>query len=144
MFTIRVSGLNEFTAAIQEMQARGDAAAKAIVAESVALIEARAKANFQGAHRRGEPHVGGSKPNVVTGMLRRSIGHEPIHRDGLATYSTRTGPRTVYGRRVELGYFGGAGRGRQATRPFPYMGPAVEGAQAGIGLIATRRWGEVL
>ena len=143
MFSIKVDGLKELGDAFAEMAAKADVAAKAIVAESVAVVEARAKANFHGSHARGEPHTGGSKPNVVTGMLRRSIGHEPIHRTGLATWETRSGPRTVYGRRVELGYTGGVGRGRQPTKPYPFFQPAVTGSQAQMGLIALRRWAQV-
>lgn len=136
MYNIRVSGVQEFGSALERIGKAADAAGRAIVTESAAVVEARAKANFVGAHKRGEPHVGGNKPNVVSGMLRRSIGHTPIVRTGPASYATAVGPRTVYGRRVELGM--------DPTRPFPYLRPAAVGSRAALSEIATRRWAAVL
>lgn len=135
-----VKGLRELEQALDGLAARIDAAGAAIVRDGAALVERAAKKNFEGAHPRGAPHVGGDKPNVVTGTLRRSITSDPIRRTGLGTYSTKVGPRTVYGRRVELGYSGGSGRGRQATRPFPYFTPAVREVSPRLRSIAAAHW----
>lgn len=140
MATVITQGLTESLKALQGMQARADAAARVIVIQSAALLEAEAKRNFVGSHAKGEPHVGGDKPNVVTGMLRRSITHDRVERYGVGSWRTRVGPTAIYGRRVELGYPGGAGRGRQRTRPFPFMQPAVASTRMRMASIAATNW----
>lgn len=134
-----LSGLPELRAAFTRLSAGADATALSIVTKAAANVEAKAKANFEGAHRRGEPHVGPSPgpPNIVTGTLRRSITHDRISRTGPYSYGTRVGPTTIYARRVELG--GTDSRGR-TTRPFPYFEPAVRAAQAEFAGLVTAEW----
>lgn len=139
-FIVKVFGGPEFAASIERMVLRLDVAAKAIATESALTIERAAKANFEGSHAKGEPHVGGDLPNVVTGTLRRSIRHDPVRRYSYATWGTTVAPTTVYGRRVELGYSGGSGPGHHTTRAFPYFQPAVDAAQPRIQSIAMLRW----
>lgn len=134
-------GLSEVLASFEKVSAQADAATRSIVAKAAATAEAAAKANFQGSHAKGQPHVGGSMPNVVTGNLRRSITHTTVTRTGLAEYSSKVGPTMIYGRRVELGYpGGGGGRGHQMTRPFPYFDPGVRTARAQFSAIAASEW----
>ncbi len=141
MAKVVIEGLPEFRAAVGELKTRIDAASRVIVVQSAALIEARAKRNFSGSHRRGEPHTGGAQPNVVTGFLRRSITTDPVTRSGFGVWSTQVGPTAVYGRRIELGHGGGGkGRGRQRTRPFPYLGPAVDVTALQRQYVAVEQW----
>lgn len=99
-------GLDEVMRELAAMTARAQVEAKNAVAGAAALVEKRAKRNFQGYHRKGEPHRGGpgSYPNVVSGTLRRSIITLPITSVGLGKYATTVGPTAKYGRRVELEY----------------------------------------
>lgn len=138
--------MREMFAKLDKIAARADATARSNIVEGAALVEKLAKRNFEGSHARGEPHVGGDKPNVVSGTLRRSIHHSPIIRLGLGYYATRIGPSTVYGRRVELGYIGdpGGGRGHQTTRSFPYFEPAVGVARPEFYAIGARGWARAI
>lgn len=120
-----------------------DRASRVVLAKSAAVIEAGAKRNFIGSHARGEPHVGGDRPNVVTGMARRSILTTPLQRTGEGGWSTQVGPTVVYGRRLELGYPGGSGRGQHRTRPFPYLRPAVDDSQWQLRAIALAEWAKI-
>lgn len=138
--TAEVEGLDQFDAAVARLMDRIDDAGRAIAVESLAVVERRAKGNFEGSHPRGMPHVGGAKPNIVSGTLRRSIRQTPVRRAGAQAWAGSVGPTTVYGRRIELGYPGGEGRGRQRTRPFPYLKPAVVESYDDIRGIGRRHW----
>lgn len=129
-------GLKEAYAAIDRISAQADAATREIVAKSAAVVEKAAKGNFSGSHKRGQPHVGGDRPNVVTGTLRRSIRPEPIVRVGLGEYGTTIGPRTVYARRVELGMNG--------KGAYPYFRPGVEDTKDELRAIAAETWRKFL
>ncbi len=135
-------GINEAIAALAKMDARVDAASMTTTVMVGAALETKAKNNFVGAHRRGEPRVpnGENKPNVVTGTLRRSIRSTPVVR--LASgYMTSVGPTTEYGRRVELGFRGADSLGRTYNQPpYPYFGPAVAEVRASALAIATTNW----
>jgi hypothetical protein len=140
-----VDGLDDFTRAIVAMQRRIDNAGRGIVTEGLAVVERAAKGNFEGAHPPGFPHVGGSKPNIVTGNLRRGITSTPARHVGVATWEGDVGPTAVYGRRIELGYpGGGSGPGHQMTRPFPYMKPAADASHARLQGVAVKRWGKAV
>lgn len=134
-------GLSEVQAAFTKVSAQADVAARSIVTKTAAVTEREIKNNFEGAHKKGQPHVGGDKPNVVTGTLRRSIGHERVTRTAAFTYGTRLGPRTKYARRVELG--GTDSRG-VTTGPFPYFEPGVRTARAQFSAIAATEWASFL
>ncbi len=141
MLRIEVTGVEQFLTGVERQIAAFDVAARATVTQGVAWAEATAKGNFQGAHRKGEPHVGGLRPNIVTGNLRRSITHDPIRRVGVATYASRVGPTAEYGRRVQLGWPGPSDGtpGHQVTRAFPYMPDAAE-AYSRLNEIALANW----
>ena len=133
-------GVAEVRAALEKVAAEAAAASREIVAKSAALVEAEAKKNFEGSHAKGQPHSGGSKPNVVSGDLRRSIRHEPVEPDGFG-YKTRVGPGMVYGRRVELGFTGTDSKGRHYNQPpYPYFRPAVESTAPKLELLAAEVW----
>lgn len=117
-------GLNEFKAAVDKLAIKSEEASREAIGVAAAIVEAEIKANFEGAHARGAPHVGGDKPNIVSGTLRRSVHADPITRVDKNDYVTFVGPRTVYGRAVELGYNG--------SHPYPYTAPAFKSAKPKI------------
>lgn len=139
-----ILGLPEYRAAIEKVAAETDAAARASVTKGAAYLEKEAKAGFEGVHTPGQPHVGGDKPNVATGTARRSIRSDPVSRMGLGDYRTLVAPRIAYGRRLELGYPGGEGRGHGHTRAFPYWGPAADKTREKFPEITADTWREFL
>lgn len=141
MAGFEVLGLREIQAAFVKVGAQVDSAAKATVQEATKQFLGDAKAGFEGSHKRGEPHAGGNKPNIVTGNLRRSILAEPIEHVGMGEYSTHAGPSMVYGRRVELGFEGPDSLGRVYTqRPFPYIDPAYKKLQDKLPDLMAANW----
>jgi hypothetical protein len=140
---IVTTGWTDLAKVLASMPAELEAANRRAANKSATLIEGKAKRNFIGSHARGMPHVGGNRPNVVTGMARRSIKTIPAVPAGAGSWMARVGPTVIYGRRLELGYPGGAGRGRQKTRPFPYLRPAVEESVWQIRVIALSEWAKV-
>jgi hypothetical protein len=114
-------GAKEAMAALDKIAVQGDLASKTMIASAAALVVKETQAQFQGSHKKGEPHVGGAQPNIVTGMLRRSIIMAPIVQVGASDYQTTVGPSAIYGRRVELGYKGSAA--------YPFFTPGVQSAQ---------------
>jgi hypothetical protein len=127
-------GEDKLKAALDALLLRIDAASKQIVAQGSALAISAAQRNFQGTHAKGEPHVGGDLPNIVTGDLRRSISADPIRRYAVAAYSVRLGPRMVYARSVEFGYNG--------SRGYPYFTPAMRQVTPVINQTAQRLWAQ--
>ena len=130
------TGIDDLFAGYEKMMTHADMAAKQIIAESGALVIALAQRNFEGVHKRGKPHVGGEKPNIVTGYLRRSIRMNPIVKIGRGSYVSQVGPNAVYGRSVELGRNGSTGH--------PYFTPAVHSAEQAFGLIRDRAFAQHL
>lgn len=133
-----VVGMGELFAAIDRITAEAAVVAKSIVTSGAAQTVRAAQENFEGTHKKGEPHVGGPKPNVVTGMLRRSIKFTPPERLGLFEYSSQIGPTTVYGRAVELGY------AARNMRPFPYFTPAAKQVMERLPAEAAAAWSRFL
>jgi HK97 gp10 family phage protein len=134
-------GLKDLYAALETAQKDADAASKEIVTQGAALIQKKAQANFEGSHRKGQPHTGGDHPNVVTGYLRRSIRMTPVTSYGAGTWGTTVGPTSVYGRRVELGFRGTDSLGRRYNQPaFPYFTPAVEEVTPDLEELAANTW----
>lgn len=126
-------GLGEANAAFARMNAGMDLAARANVEQASAILIREAMSNFEGAHRRGEPHRGGPKPNVVTGNLRRSIQAQSLIHDGPGRYSREVGPTAVYARAIELGREG-------HNRAYPYFGPAAKTIRQRMPAIAMENW----
>lgn len=126
------SGFGEVQAAFVRMGEGVDQAAKANMTEATAFLIKEAMANFEGAHKKGKPHVGGAKPNVVSGNLRRSIMADSTKHSGMGAYETTVGPTMKYGRRVELGL--------APTGAYPYFGPAAAKTRTIMSAIATANW----
>jgi hypothetical protein len=138
---VPILGLREFETALRNVAFNADEAGRIAVTKAAALVERKTKENFVGAHKKGEPHTGGDRPNVVTGTARRSVRSDPIRRLGLGDYSEIVAPRAIYYRRLELGWPTSDGtRGHAVTRPFPSFGPAVEDARREFPKIAADTW----
>lgn len=126
------TGLEAMEKAFTRAGVQADLAARENVrVASMALIR-DAQNNFEGSHKKGQPHVGGNKPNVVTGNLRRSIMADSLNHYAMGVYSARVGPTMKYGRRVELGL--------APTGAYPYFGPAAKVLRAEMAAIATANW----
>jgi hypothetical protein len=125
-------GIEDLEKAVTRAGIQVDAAARANVSVAAATLIRDAQNNFVGAHKKGQPHVGGNKPNVVTGNLRRSIMADSTKHYGMGLYSTTVGPTMKYGRRVELGL--------APTGAYPYFGPAAAHLRLEMAAIATANW----
>lgn len=125
-------GMSEFRAAIDRVGAGAVSAAKQTLVQSAATVIRKAQGNFEGAHPKGMPHIGGDKPNIVTGYLRRSIRMNPVVSLGLGFFGTQVGPDAIYGRRIELGFNG--------SKAYPYFQPAVDEASKEFPAIAAASW----
>jgi len=126
-------GFGQAAGALTRISAGVDVAAHASVDGATAYLIREAMSNFDGAHRKGTPHVGGPKPNVVTGNLRRSIIATSAERLGRGYYARDVGPTTVYARAIELGR-----EGHNAA--YPYFAPAVFKLRRYMPLLITENW----
>lgn len=131
-------GIPAFDEALRNIETNLDRASSAALVELAALAESKAKGNFQGSHAKGQPHVGGAMPNVVSGNLRRSIQRTAVLRTGPGDYMTRVFPSTVYARAVELG------NPRTGSRAFPYFAPAMKVVRANANDILSRAWSKYI
>jgi hypothetical protein len=142
-------GISEFGAALEKISKQADDASKVIVVKSSAVVIKESQANFEGTRKRvmgpraqkyghlvADRHVGGDKPNIISGNLRRSIKADPITRFGLAEHGTKVGPRMGYGRRVALGLDGSKG--------YDFFAPAVATARPLFAAIARDTWAEFI
>ena len=110
-------GLSQFTAALGEVVAFVDIAARESIAEIAAKLEELAKQKASG--RPG--------PEVISGHLRGGIKVAPIVRISGHSWGTEVGPTMIYSRRVELGFKNTDALGRTYTQPgYPYFIPAYE------------------
>lgn len=125
-------GMEELQRAFARVGGQVDAAAKANVAEASMRLIKEARDNFEGEHEKGQPHVGGNKPNVVTGNLRRSIMNSGLVHLAMGEYADKVGPSMRYGRRVELGL--------APTGAYPYFGPAAAKVRDQMAGIAAANW----
>lgn len=102
--TVRIEGVSALIAALEAKRVAVDRATFVATDQSGRLLQNDARRNFQGSHAPGFYHVGGDQPNTVTGNLQNSIQYlTPTHKEGLGTYSNRSGPQMVYSRVIEIG-----------------------------------------
>jgi len=126
------TGLADLEKAFVRAGVQADLAARENVRVAAMTLVRDAQSNFEGSHKKGQPHVGGGKPNIVTGNLRRSIMADSLNHYAMGVYTTSVGPTMKYGRRVELGL--------APTGAYPYFGPAAKQLRAEMGAIATANW----
>lgn len=94
--------VTDLITALEEIKVKVDLATRRATEKSAQYLQARAVANFHGAHPVGWHHEGGNSPNTVTGFLQRSIIYSPITGSG-GRYTTHEGPTAIYSRVIELG-----------------------------------------
>ena len=136
-----------FDASIDELKARVNVATRDAVALGGHEIEREAKLQFNpGSGGAESPHVG-SRPNVISGTLRRSIKLIPDSpfSTGLGQWQVSVAPTTIYGRRVELGFTGQDSLGRVYGPPanparYPYLKPGLDKALPILPRIFTDTW----
>lgn len=135
-FKLTVKGIDGAIADLEEIKLRVDEAMFAFVVKGLEEVNKRAKAVF----------IGGGDSNLVdtwrsdawplptrrSGFLMNSIrSSKPVH-IAPGTWGGQTGPRTVYGRRIELGYKGTGKWPYFTTRAFPFLKPGVADAMPAI------------
>lgn len=102
--TVSFDGVSSLIAAIEAIKPRIDAATRAATKETGNRLQTDARANFSGSHAPGWHHVGGDKPNTVSGHLQQSIMFlRPVTQTAPGRYTTKIGPTAIYSRVIELG-----------------------------------------
>lgn len=101
--TVRIEGLAPLLASLHSLKAREDAATRSATRDSGQRLVFDARSNFLGSHAPGFWHIGGARPNTVTGTLQASILSTSVVSTGPGRYSTRVGPHAIYARVIELG-----------------------------------------
>ena len=126
ILSIQVGGISELDAGFEEWQLRIGEAALEWVTKGGQLVADQAKGVFAGGSH-DYPWQGPNFPIPTShsGFLRDSIAVDNI-RTFAGGASSETGPKTVYGRRIELGYTGTGHFPYYTTRPFPFLAPAEE------------------
>ena len=157
--SIVVEGLQLFKDTLTDIQKKADAYMLKAVREMAQVVIEDARKEFTtvaidgsgverllergGKLQKGEKlsrkgaHQGGDRPNIRSGYLARSIKAD-FSVVGVGRAQAEIGPRAAYGRRIELGYPGGEGRGHARTRAFPYLRPGLEKAMPEITEIYER------
>lgn len=136
-----LTGVDEWMKALDLIVARATAAALEIVTGGAQLVVREAMSSFQGSHARGQPHVGGAAPNVVTGTTRRSIRMISASATGPGSAAAFVGPTVRWGRRLEKGFDGRDKLGRvYQQRPYPFMTPGLQRARAAYLALARDTW----
>ncbi len=124
---VHLDGVSDFDRSLELLKLRVDAAALQFVTLGGQIIADAAKQEFAGGSSivpwRG-PNF--PKPTAHSGFLRNSIRVAKIYRAEEGVWASDTGPTTVYGRRIELGYTGQGHWPFYTTRPFPFLAPAEE------------------
>jgi hypothetical protein len=134
-----VHGVHEVIAALERLAVEAAAASVRIVQRGQVVVEAEAKRQFTGEHKKGTPTTSspGSPPDVVTGTLRRSIRSDQPSPVGAFGASGRVYPTAIYARIMELG---GETWNGGFLPPRPYMQPAYLQAFDQLEAIAADEW----
>ena len=125
---IVVSDLPEFDLGLEAMMARVDVASRQFVLRGAEEIKTEAQAQFTGNSSNAWHSDAWPIPTRWTGNLESSIYMDNVKSLGKGVWQSETGPHTVYGRRVELGYHGSGHWPYYTTRAFPYMEPGIKRA----------------
>lgn len=123
-----------FTAGFAKLATEGDARTRLALEPLALAVERQARINASnGRHAYGTktPARPGEGPAVISGTLKRSVGHTPIEK-GFDGWSTKVGPRLgftpPYGRSPtpadRYGYYLETGLRNGAT--YPWLKPAAE------------------
>lgn len=161
--SIKVSNVPAVKSALEALKARLGHATSLATYEAGDVLVQKARANFVGAHAPGEWHLGGPKPNIVTGNLMFSILAGPVRNSGYGIYSVTAQPHTIYqsviehgrtiyphgqylrwvGRRSD-GSFGPIFKRSVTVPPYPYMFPAGMEMYSVMTPLYVRYWAEAI
>ncbi len=129
---LNLSGVDEFTTAIEALLVAVDRATADATLAASDLVEARARTNLGlTSHARGTPtpSAPGQPPARIDGTLQDSWKHTLPIPDGIGGWVCELSSGLVYSLIQEVG--GWAGRGhRSHLPPRPYLRPAVDAAAA--------------
>ena len=129
---IELTGIDEFTAALNATMAAVDRATADATAMASDLVEGRARANLartSHSRRTPTPSAPGSPPAKIDGTLQNSWQHSLPLPDGVGGWVCTLTSDLPYSSIQEVG--GWAGRGhRSHLPPRPYLRPAVDDAAA--------------
>lgn len=159
--TVTFSGAAEAIAALKAWGEREKVATFRGVQKSGEFFRDEARRNFEGVHPPTWPHIGGDKPNTVSGHLQSSIITSPVEPEGVGRYTIQVGPTAVYGRITELGgtiipvsahylswfsYWLMARQYRQEVtlQPHPYMLPAHNTTVMRMNGILSGEWADAI
>jgi hypothetical protein len=137
-----IIGLGKFAEAMEDWKLRADAASESIVRKGGAIVADFAKAQF--GHGSGDPTP--PQPTSRTGGLAKSIQTGDVKGSG-GTWSSKTGPTIIYGRRIELGYHGVDSLGRnygppnQGQPPYPFLAPGLLASKGALKELLETEWG---
>ena len=123
-----VEGIPEFDNALEAMSNRVNEAARMFVLRGAEEIKVEAQKQFAGNSTDQWNSTAWPIPTRWTGNLESSIYMDNVKSMGRGVWKSETGPHTVYGRRVELGYHGSGSFPYYTTRAFPYMEPGIKRA----------------
>lgn len=124
--SFHVDGIDALDSSLDVVKQLVSDATKKAITFSAHEVEAKSKDNFGPAHARGTPKTVQSKPQSITGSLRRSIRVRETVEQMPNTWVSRIAPDMIYGRRVELGFVGADSLGRVYNQPpYPYLGPGL-------------------
>jgi len=138
---VEIKGTKETIDALNRLGLAFDEAMKRVVEKGTILIANEAK---QGFNPPDDLPARPPRPTQRTGNLRNSINTTKARSLGLGRFAASVGPTVIYGRRVELGYPGGAGIGHQKTRAFPYLAPGFNRAKPKLEELYRKELSEVV
>lgn len=139
-----------FTAGFAKLATEGDARTRLALEPLAKAVERQAKINASnGRHKYGTPTPArpGEGPAVISGTLKRSVGHNPITKDATG-WKTEIGPRVgftpPYGRNPteahRYGYYLETGLRNGTT--YPWLKPAAEfAAKVSATVLFTKMYG---
>lgn len=129
--TVLVTGVDEFRAALGVKAKRVMTEGETFVRRAGSLVASKAKKHFIPSSEAAAVDEWRSDawpiPTRRSGALQASIRTTSVIESG-GVWTSRTGPTTVYGRRIELGYTGVGRWPSFTTRPFPFLKPGLEDA----------------
>jgi len=132
-----VEGIPQFDKALEDIILRVNEAALEFVKRGAEEIKIAAQKRISGNSTDKWHSTAWPVPTRWTGNLANSIYMDSATSDGRGTAQSTTGPHTVYGRRIELGYHGTGQFPYYTTRPFPYLQPGIKDAMPALDQLFT-------
>ena len=132
-----VEGVPEFESVIDAFMTIAKEATRDAVVSGAHLIEANTKASFGPVHARGTPKTDMTRPQSITGNLRRSVEVVESGPGGEWGWAARLAPQMIYSRRIELGF-------PKGVHAYPYLTPGGEKSLPYLNEVFTAAWSRAL